>query len=131
MLFNTTNVRNKIIPTQATFKVLCAILKDRSFPFPLRSSILSAKTKISPTETVTANLRRTNAGRFVLTKLEINGLSSCVPKYMVPTTVVKQSMEPMKINSELAMYFTTKKKQLLSAKKPAKQLFSLEIQDVS
>jgi hypothetical protein len=78
--------------------------------FPARINVLSAKTKTIPTETVTANLMITNAGRFVLTKAEIKGFSSCVPKYRVPTTVVKQSIEPIRISNKLARYFTTNNK---------------------
>ena len=48
------------------------------------------------------------AGRFVLTKPAIKGLSSTVPKYKVPITVVKQSMEPIKIRRK-EMFFVLSK----------------------
>jgi hypothetical protein len=52
----------------------------------------------------------TKAGKFELTNPTINGLSSLAPKYKDPTTVVKQSREPINIRSIPEMYFITNKK---------------------
>ena len=59
-------------------------------------SVFCAKIKVKPTKTVTANFTTTKAGRSELTKPDNTGLSSRVPKYRVPITVVKQSMMPIK-----------------------------------
>ena len=64
-------------------------------------SIFCAKIKIKPTEMVTVNFKATKAGMFELTKPANTGLSSRVPKYRLPITVVKQSMEPIKIRNKL------------------------------
>jgi hypothetical protein len=109
MLFKTTKTRKSAIPTEATRNVLYATLKERSSMLLLCIRFFSAKTKITPTEMVTANLTTTKAGRLVWTKPAIMGLSSCVPKYTVPITVVKQSMEPIKISIKLAVYLTADK----------------------
>jgi hypothetical protein len=52
----------------------------------------------------------TKAGKFELTNPTINGLSSLAPKYKDPTTVVKQSREPINIRSIPEMHFITNKK---------------------
>ena len=64
-------------------------------------SVFCAKIKIKPTEMVTVNFKATKAGMFELTKPANTGLSSRVPKYRLPITVVKQSMEPIKIRNKL------------------------------
>jgi hypothetical protein len=63
--------------------------------------VFCAKIKIKPTQTVTVNFKNTKAGRLELTNPARTGLSSCVPKNIVPITVVKQSIEPMKIKNKL------------------------------
>jgi hypothetical protein len=107
MLFMTARARNRIMAAPATLIVLWATLKEK-FTEGLLRSIFSAKTNISPAETVTINFTVTKAGRFVLTKPAINGLISRVPKYRVPSTVVKQSNEPNTIKSKPEKYFTNK-----------------------
>jgi hypothetical protein len=72
-------------------------------------SVFSARIKVKPAQIVTVNFIITKAGRFVLTKPAIKGLSSIVPKYRVPITVVKQSKEPIKIRSKLEMFFVLSK----------------------
>lgn len=62
----------------------------------------------NPTIRVMANFTKTNIVKLVLTKLATMGLSSWVPKYTVPITVVKQSMEPIKISIKLAIYLNKK-----------------------
>jgi len=94
---------------QATVKVLCANLTEWSSVFVFLLSIFSVKTNIAPTENVTINFTATKTGRLVATKLAIKGLSSFVPKKTVPTTVVKQSMEPIKTKRKLAIFFMKNK----------------------
>ena len=109
MLFATTIVRKRIMPTKAALSMFCVTLKDRVSLFNVFIRVFSAKTKIKPTVTVTVNFTTTKAGRLLLTKLAMSGLSSTVPKYSVPITVVKQSIEPIKINNRLETYFTEDK----------------------
>jgi hypothetical protein len=118
ILFITTKRRNKTIPREAILNVAYAALNDLSCTLLLLSSAFSAKTKTTPTEMVTANFTTTKAGRFVFTKPAIMGLSSCVPKYRVPITVVKQSIEPIRISIKLAVYLTADKN-YSSAEKPS------------
>ena len=76
-------------------------MNDGEFLSGVLMSVFCAKIKIKPTEMVTVNFKATKAGMFELTKPANTGLSSRVPKYRLPITVVKQSMEPIKIRNKL------------------------------
>lgn len=64
-------------------------------------SVFCAKMKIKPTAMVTVNFKAMKAGGLELTSPAMAGLSSRVPKNEVPTTVVKQSIAPIKIKTKL------------------------------
>ncbi len=103
MLFVTTIARNIITPKYAILNRLCAILKVALSLLIGFTNFFSAKTKIKAIEKVMANFTNTKPNRFVFTKPAITGLSSIVPKYRVPITVVKQSMEPKKTRNKFGM----------------------------
>jgi hypothetical protein len=86
-----------------------------------------AKTKSIATKAVTANFTTTNAGRFELINHPITGLSSRVRKNSMPTTVVKQSIEPIKISSRPETYFIANKKLAPLTEKGVKRILTSDL----
>ncbi len=101
MLLVTTMARANTTPKYAILSVRIATLNEAEFLSDVRMRVFCAETKIKPTATVTANFTNTKAGRSEVTSPESTGLSSRVWKNRTPITVVKQSMEPMKIKNKL------------------------------
>ena len=57
--------------------------------------------KIKQTVTVEVIFSATNADKLVLTIPEISGLSSTAPKYIMPMTVVRQSIYPINASNRV------------------------------
>lgn len=102
-LFATLTTKNNIMLKQATLSAHSAILKNSEFLFGDFVSVFWAKINIKATKTVTDNFTKIKPQMFELTKPDNNGLSSLVQQYRDPITVVKQSMEPIKIRNKVGI----------------------------
>lgn len=76
MLFTTTTAVNNTIVKYAILKVFRAILNEFELGSNTRIKIFLAKTKISPTTTVTVNFTITKPDRLELTNPARNGFNS-------------------------------------------------------
>lgn len=95
MLFATTMMRNSIMPAYAIPRSLRVNVKDLLLLSVDPMSVFSARIKAKLTQMVAASFIAMKAGRFVLAMPASRGFNSTALKYRVPTTVVKQSMEPI------------------------------------
>jgi hypothetical protein len=100
MLFTTTTDRKSMMVKYAIFNILKAVLNALALWSDVRISVFCAKIKIILTTTVTANFMTTKLERLELTTPARTGFASLKPKNMPPTTVVKQSIEPIKIRNK-------------------------------
>jgi hypothetical protein len=78
-------------------------LKDLLLLFGVFIKVLLAKTYVKAISRVAAILTAKKAPMFVLAMPAIKGFNSLAPEYRTPITVVKQSMEPIRIRSKLGI----------------------------
>jgi hypothetical protein len=83
-----------VAPMYEILSVLFANLKDNVLFDRLCTSALFAWWNIKATISTAVSFIAMNSAKLVLTRFDMKGLSSIAPKYAIPITVVRQSIDP-------------------------------------